>query len=183
VLSEVDVRQVLDGPDATDLSDRDRAICELLYATGIRVSELAGMRIGDVDLPQLTVRVMGKGRKERLVPMGRSAAAALEAWMQARGGDERDALFLNRRGGRLTARSVRRVVTKALQSAGLAGAGSPHTFRHSFATHLLDHGADLRVVQELLGHASVATTQRYTHVSAERLRSAYEAAHPHGRTA
>ena len=193
VLSQREVEQLLDGPTG-QLSARDRAICELLYATGIRVSELAGLTLVDVDLAEATVRVMGKGRKERLVPVGRSAAVALHTWMHDRSThaagsltagpsseDPSAPLFLNRRGGPLTARSVRRVVTKALATVGLAGAGSPHTFRHSFATHLLDNGADLRVVQELLGHASVATTQRYTHVSAERLRRAYEKAHPHGK--
>ena len=185
VLSETDVGRLLDRPtpDAPGLSARDRAICELLYATGIRVSECAGLTLDDLDLAQGAIRVLGKGGKERLVPVGRSAAAALTAWLALRATADRqpqtaNRVFLNHRGGPLTSRSVRRVVTRALAAAGLAGAGSPHTFRHSFATHLLDHGADLRVVQELLGHASVATTQRYTHVSAERLRRAYDAAHP-----
>lgn len=184
VLSENDMQQLLDGSAIEGLSTRDRAVCELLYATGIRVSECSGLGLGDVDLAGGTVKVLGKGNKERLVPLGRSAAVAIHAWMhERRGGSGSSALFLNTRGGALTARSLRRVVSRALSAAGLSGAGSPHTFRHSFATHLLDHGADLRVVQELLGHASVATTQRYTHVSAERLRQAYTAAHPHGRTA
>ncbi|MHC5019840.1 MAG: site-specific tyrosine recombinase/integron integrase [Planctomycetota bacterium] len=186
VLSENDMQQLLDGSAVEGLSTRDRAVCELLYATGIRVSECAGLQVEDVDLEGATVRVLGKGNKERLVPLGRSAAVAIHAWLHERevaGAPSRGALFLNKRGGPLTARSVRRVVSRALAAAGLSGAGSPHTFRHSFATHLLDNGADLRVVQELLGHASVATTQRYTHVSADRLRRAYTAAHPHGRTA
>lgn len=158
---------------------RDCAILELLYATGVRVAELAGIDIKDVDLTRNTVRVRGKGDKERVVPFGRAAADAVQQWLgkgrPALAGDT-PALFVGVRGGRIDPRQVRRVVEKAGQVTGQRI--SPHGLRHTAATHLLEGGADLRVVQEMLGHSSLQTTQIYTHVSAERLREVYGRAHP-----
>lgn len=171
------------APD-TDLGLRDRALLELLYATGLRVSELVGLSLPDVDLPGRQVRTVGKGRKERIVPFGEKAAEALAAWLPARlallrGRRVRgEPLFLNARGGRLTDRSVRRVLDQALAAAEVARHASPHALRHSFATHLLSAGADLRTIQELLGHASLATTQKYTHLDVERLMEVYRKSHP-----
>jgi integrase/recombinase XerC len=161
---------------------RDVAILELLYASGLRVSELTGLAVGDVDADAMTVRVLGKGGKERVVPFGRAAARALEAYLGSRP-DQGGPLFANAKGGRLSARSVRALVKRAARAAGVARRVSPHTLRHTFATHLLDGGADLRVVQELLGHSRLTTTQRYTHVSAAQLVRAYDAAHPRARAA
>ena len=162
---------------------RDVALLELLYATGVRVGELVGLDIGDVDPERLLVRVVGKGNNERSVPYGRPAAAALREWI-GRGRPDLDtgaagaALFLGVRGGRIDPRTVRRTVHERVAAQGNAPDAGPHGLRHSAATHLLEGGADLRSVQELLGHASLASTQIYTHVSAERLRVAYELAHP-----
>jgi integrase/recombinase XerD len=168
---------------------RDRAILEVLYGTGLRISELVGLRLGDVDLESALLRAFGKGSKERVVPVGRHAVAALAAWLGAGGrpglvperwarrGDA-DAVFLNRRGGRLSRQGAWLVVTRWGAEVGLDGKLTPHVLRHSCATHMLDHGADIRAVQEMLGHASVSTTQVYTKVSAERLFAAYRAAHP-----
>jgi integrase/recombinase XerD len=173
---------------------RDRAVLELLYGTGMRISELTGLSLPDLAVEDQLVRVVGKGRKERMVPLGRYAREALAAWMGpggrpvlvpakwARRADS-DALFLNLRGGRLTRQGAWGIVRLYGQRVGLDGRLSPHVLRHSCATHLLDHGADIRVVQELLGHASIATTQVYTKVSVERLRAAYESAHPRARAA
>ncbi|HVB04753.1 MAG TPA: tyrosine recombinase [Acidimicrobiales bacterium] len=172
---------------------RDRAVLELLYASGLRISELAGLSLGDLDLRAGLVRVLGKGSKERIVPVGRHAAAALSAWLSPRGRErlaparwrqrgDAEALFLSTRGRRTSRQAVWTVVHHAALAAGLADRVTPHVLRHSFATHLLDHGADIRVVQELLGHASIATTQIYTKVSPERLRRAYLAAHPRATT-
>ncbi len=171
---------------------RDRAILEVLYGTGIRISELVGLSLADMDLSMPVMRVMGKGSKERLVPVGRFAAAALESWLSAEGRDQltparwarrgdQEAVFLNARGGRLSRAGAWGVVGRYGARVGLAGRISPHVLRHSCATHMLDRGADIRVVQELLGHASVSTTQVYTKVSTERLRSVYESAHPRAR--
>lgn len=156
------------------------AILELLYATGLRVSELVGLDLDDVDRSAWTVRVLGKGRKERVVPFGGAAARALEAYLGRRG-DARGPLFVNCRGGRLTARAVYTIVRRSAAAAGIARRVSPHTLRHTFATHLLDAGADLRVIQEFLGHSRLSTTQRYTHVGADRLMKVYDAAHPRAR--
>jgi integrase/recombinase XerD len=167
---------------------RDRAILETLYATGVRISELAGLDRRDLDFEAALVRVVGKGDKERVVPIGRSAQSALEVYL-ARGRPhlERpntrtrvagDPVLLNARGGRLTRQGCWKIVTAAGERVGLEGRLSPHVLRHSCATHMLDHGADIRVVQELLGHASLSTTQVYTRVSPERLRAVYELAHP-----
>lgn len=170
---------------------RDRAILETLYATGVRISELVGLDLGDVDLDGGSARVIGKGDKERVVPVGRTARAALGHYLRdgrprlerpaARTLADGDAVFLNARGGRLTRQGCWKIVRSAGDRVGLGGRLSPHVLRHSFATHMLDHGADIRVIQELLGHASLATTQVYTKVSPERLRAVYESAHPRAR--
>jgi integrase/recombinase XerC len=169
-----------DGGDAEAL--RDRAVLELLYATGVRVSELCGLDRADVDEARRVVRVFGKGAKERAVPYGLPAQRALDAWLRHgrtayATGDSGDALFVGVKGGRLQQTVVRRIVRAAAQAVGLPHT-SPHDLRHSAATHLLDGGADLRAVQDLLGHASLSSTQIYTHVSTERLRAAFKQAHP-----
>jgi integrase/recombinase XerC len=159
---------------------RDTAILELLYASGLRVSELTGLDRDDMDLKERTVRVLGKGRKERIVPFGSKAARALEIWLGARG-EQPGPLFLASRGGRMNPRTVYGLVRGSARRAGITRKVSPHTLRHSFATHLLDGGADLRAIQELLGHSRLSTTQRYTHVGAEHLLKVYDAAHPRAR--
>jgi integrase/recombinase XerC len=159
---------------------RDVAILELLYASGLRVSELTSLDVDDLDRDARTVRVLGKGKKERIVPYGGKAARALEAWLARRGGT-RGPLFLGARGTRMQPRTVYGIVRAAARRAGIVRKVSPHTLRHSFATHLLDGGADLRAIQELLGHSRLSTTQRYTHVGAEQLVKVYEAAHPRAR--
>lgn len=175
------------------LPRRDRAILELLYASGLRVSELAGLDWRDLDLSARVLRVLGKGGKERMVPFGKPAAAALEKWLAdweeirarqaalAGRASEEEPVFLNYRGSRLSARSVRRVIDRCVAAAGIAPGVHPHTLRHTFATHLLEGGADLRAIQELLGHSSLATTQRYTHIESERLLAVYREAHPRAR--
>lgn len=184
VLDRAEVEAVLNLADAGDPKDlRDRAIMELLYATGMRVSELCGLDVDDVDRDRNTVRVLGKGRKERTVPFGAPALRALDAWcVRGRPSLVRDgsgpALFLGVRGGRIDQSTVRRIVHARLARIGGAPDMGPHGIRHTAATHLLAGGADLRSVQEILGHASLATTQIYTHVSIERLRAAYRQAHP-----
>ncbi len=163
---------------------RDEAIIELLYATAMRVSELTGLKLGDLDRSQLTVRVLGKGGKERVVPFGVPAAHALDRYLaharQSLRGERPDPgiLFLNSRGAAMNTRSVYELVAGLLRELPGSGPSGPHAFRHTAATHLLDGGADLRAVQEILGHASLSTTQIYTHVSAERLKQSYAAAHP-----
>ena len=178
----IDEAMSLMGAKAPDGATRarDAAVLEILYATGLRVSELAGLDLDDVDRSQQTVRVLGKGRKERIVPFGRSAAEALTAYRKLRGGAA-GPLFSTRRGGRLTVRSLHTIVRRSAASIGITRRVSPHTLRHTFATHLLDAGADLRVIQELLGHSRLSTTQRYTHVGAEQLMRVYDAAHPRAR--
>jgi integrase/recombinase XerC len=166
--------------DGTGL--RDRAVLEMLYATGVRVSELCGLDRADVDDARRVIRVLGKGAKERAVPYGVPAQRALDAWLcdgrpRLAGSASGDALFLGTRGGRVQQTVVRRIVATAARQAGLPHT-SPHDLRHSAATHLLDGGADLRAVQDLLGHASLSSTQIYTHVSTERLRAAFNQAHP-----
>lgn len=161
---------------------RDLAVVELLYASGTRVGELVGLDVDDVDLGRRVLRVLGKGNKERSVPFGIPAEAALRRWLALRGRlvtpESGPALFLGRRGGRLGQRQAREIVDRALRGLGDTSASGPHALRHTAATHLLDGGADLRSVQEILGHASLATTQLYTHVSVERLRASYQASHP-----
>jgi len=158
---------------------RDRALMELLYSSGIRVGELAGLNLNRVDLDLGIVKVMGKGRKERIVPVGSKAIEALRAYLEVRGTTEEESpLFINLRGGRLTARSVARFVKKYARDSGIFRRISPHSLRHTFATHLLDAGADLREIQEMLGHASLSTTQRYTHLSMDKLMEVYDKAHP-----
>lgn len=180
-----DVFRLLDGIDTKPLiGKRNRAMLETLYSTGIRVSELVGLNAGDVDFAAKSLRVLGKGNKERIVPIGEKALDAIDAYQQAlaaqkkvtQGGDR--ALFLNKNMGRLTTRSVARVLDKAAIAAGISVPVSPHDLRHSFATHMLDAGLDLRMVQELLGHSQLSTTQKYTHVSIDRLMAAYDRAHP-----
>jgi len=188
VLTEAQVEALLSSP-ATDgaVDVRDRALLELLYGAGIRVSELVGLDLGDVDFDEELVRVIGKGDKQRLVPLGRGAASALSAWLsgprtellaRARRADDARCVFCNLRGRRLTRQGVDLVVRRHARRARLPEGTSAHTLRHSCATHMLAHGADVRVIQELLGHASVATTQRYTKVSPAHLVAAYRAAHP-----
>ncbi len=183
-LSEDETAALLDLPRSDDPLDlRDRAILELFYATGVRVSELVGIEPDDLHFGERLVRVRGKGKKERIVPFGGKALEALEAYRRARsgllkdGGDGR-AFFLNYRGGRLTTRSVQRMVRKCIRRTAVARKISPHSLRHSFASHLLGRGADLRVIQELLGHASLATTQKYTHVDLQQLLTVYKKSHP-----
>lgn len=171
---------------------RDSAVLETLYGTGVRVSELVGLSLGDLDLPAASMRVLGKGAKERVLPLGRLAREALGEWLAPPGRGEMaperwasrsdsEALFLNRRGARLSRQGVYQLVRGYGRDAGIAAPLTPHVLRHSFATHLLDNGADIRVVQELLGHARVTTTQIYTSVSRERLFRVYAAAHPRAR--
>ena len=206
-LSERDMAALLDAPDHSPLGNRDRAILELFYASGLRLSELVGLDLDDVNLgQQRMVRVLGKGGKQRIVPFNQSTATALRAYLKDRSalveqegrvdragppGREgkrdrsrsRDPLFVNYRGGRLTVRSVDRLVRRYVAATSARIGISPHALRHSFATHLLQRGADLRAIQELLGHARLSTTQRYTHVNAAQLLGVYQKSHPRaGRT-
>ena len=191
-----EMNRLLEMPDtALPLGRRDRAILELFYASGLRLSELAGLDLGDVNVSGRMVRVLGKGRKERLVPFNTATADAIRAWLKDRAGRSASAasgqraggkgqrasnapLFLNYRGERLSTRSVDRLVRRYVAACGTKFGISPHALRHSFATHLLSRGADLRAIQELLGHARLSTTQRYTHVNAAQLISVYKKSHP-----
>ena len=180
-LEEEEIERLLAAPCAEDAEEyRDRALLEVLYSTGCRVAELVALNEHDIDLRRGLARLQGKGRKERLGMLGKPACNALERYFVHKGimQADRGTLFLNRFGTRLTDRSVRRILEKCLQRAGIHRHCSPHTLRHSFATHLLSRGADLRSVQELLGHASLGSTQIYTHVSLEGLRKLYQQAHP-----
>ncbi len=178
VLPKDESKELLDRtPEASLAGWRDHAILELLYATGIRVAECCGLDLADLDRRAGVVRVLGKGKREREVPVGEAALAAIEAYL-ARSGRRAGALFANLRGGRLTPRSVHRLVRWRARAAGLDRRVTPHTLRHTFATHMLGEGADLRLIQELLGHSRLSTTQRYTHVSPEHLMRVYDAAHP-----
>jgi integrase/recombinase XerC len=195
-LGEAEMSRLLEVPDtSTPLGRRDRAILELFYASGLRLSELVGLGIEDVNLSTRVVRVMGKGGKERIVPFNPKAEAAIRAWLAdwyalrgqaapAKGsagrkaGPTKDPLFLNYQGGRLSTRSVDRLVRKYVAACSTRFGISPHALRHSFATHLLERGADLRAIQELLGHSRLSTTQRYTHVNSAQLIEAYRKAHP-----
>jgi integrase/recombinase XerD len=184
-----EVERLLDaaGYPGTSLAVRDRALLELLYGTGARISEAVGLAVDDVDLAERTVLLTGKGGKQRRVPLGSYAARAVQAYLVqsrpalAASGRGTPALFLNARGGPLSRQSAWVVLRTAAERAGLSSGISPHTLRHSFATHLMDGGADVRVVQELLGHASVTTTQIYTLVTVDRLREVYASAHPRAR--
>jgi len=192
-LTEAEVEQLLEAVEqGGSVASRDRAILEVLYGTGLRISELVGLSLGDVDLDGGLVRALGKGNRERVVPLGRVARQALETWLETGGRDEMvpahwrrrsdaDAVFLNTRGGRMSRQGAWGVVRKYGDAVGLRTRLTPHVLRHSCATHMLDHGADIRAVQELLGHASISTTQVYTKVSTERLRLVYESAHPRAR--
>jgi integrase/recombinase XerC len=196
-LGEAEMSTLLDMPDAsTPLGRRDKAILELFYASGLRLSELVGLGLEDVNLSSRVVRVMGKGRKERIVPFNRSTESALRLWLRDReeiciavrgsrfavrktpSKRTSEPMFLNYAGGRLSTRSVDRLVRKYVALCSTRFGISPHALRHSFATHLLEHGADLRSIQELLGHARLSTTQRYTHVNSAQLIEAYRKAHP-----
>lgn len=180
VLDEKEVGQILELPGDGLAAVRGRAILELLYATGMRCAELVALDVPELDLDSRLVRVLGKGRKERIVLFGCRARDALRRWLETRASLEArtEALFLNARGRRLSDRSVRLLVARRVQQTALARRCSPHTLRHSFATHLLTRGADLRAIQELLGHASLSTTQRYTHVDMRHLLEVYRKAHP-----
>jgi integrase/recombinase XerD len=184
VLSAAAVAAILDAPPADDpVGIRDRAILELLYACGLRVSELTGLDTDRLDLGGLQVRVIGKGNRERRVPMGEEARERIHAYLAGpraawTAGHPTAAVFVSQRGARLARESVWRLVRRWAAAAGVESRVTPHTFRHSFATHLLEGGADLRVVQTLLGHASISTTQLYTHLTGERLREVYARAHP-----
>jgi integrase/recombinase XerC len=195
-----EMSKLLDTPDTSGpLGRRDKAILELFYASGLRLSELVGLDVEDVNLPERVVRVLGKGRKERIVPFNQTAGDSLRAWLRDREGIKsgsdrreapigrradptsrrpREALFLNYRGGRLSTRSVDKLVRRYVRECSTRYGISPHALRHSFATHLLEAGADLRAIQELLGHARLSTTQRYTHVNAAQLIDTYRKAHP-----
>jgi integrase/recombinase XerC len=188
VLSDQELKRLLDAPPVdASLGLRDRALLETMYSAGLRVSETVGLCDGDLDFPEGLVRVRGKGRRERLAPLGSFALRALRRWLAARQLSPREPqgpsapVFVNRFGRRLTTRSVARMLEKYLKKTGLDLRTSPHSLRHSFATHLLDRGADIRSVQELLGHKSLVTTQIYTHVTTAGLREAYEKAHPRAR--
>ncbi|MFA6078305.1 MAG: tyrosine recombinase XerC [Candidatus Omnitrophota bacterium] len=182
VLDVAKVTRLLEAPDEkTDSGLRDKAIFETLYSTGIRVSELVGLDHNDIDQISGVIKVLGKGSKERIVPIGEPALAALKKYTDRCDNlkkKDRNAVFLNKSGGRLTDRGVRRILDKHIRACSIEQKVSPHSLRHSFATHLLDRGADLRCVQELLGHMNLSTTQIYTHVSAERLKAVYDKAHP-----
>lgn len=183
-LSEEEMAGLLDVPDSRRPLDlRDKALLELLYATGLRVSELVGLDLEDINFEERLLRVRGKGKKERLVPYGRTAEDGLRAYFLVRssfsqGRIDEAAVFLNYRGQRLSTRSVQRIVRSAIQQTALKRQISPHSLRHSFASHLLSRGADLRSIQELLGHASLATTQKYTHLDLKHLLDVYKKSHP-----
>jgi tyrosine recombinase XerC len=184
-LTEGETAELLELPRTSKPLDlRDKAILELFYATGVRVSELVGIGTADLHFGERLVRVRGKGRKERIVPFGGKALEALEAYARARGGllgkvsGGETAFFVNYKGGRLTTRSVQRMVRKYIRRTAVRRKISPHSLRHSFASHLLGRGADLRVIQELLGHASLATTEKYTHVDLQQLLGVYKKSHP-----
>ncbi|MFH1176715.1 MAG: tyrosine-type recombinase/integrase [Acidobacteriota bacterium] len=186
VLTAPELADLLDALPATPAGRRDRAALELLYGAGLRAAELVGLDLDDIDLTRRLARVLGKGSKERIVPFGRQAQAALRVYLPVRGDWRREAkalaagepLFVNQRGGRLSDRSLRRILDAALLRVAIVRHVHPHTLRHAFATHLLEAGMDLRAIQELLGHASLSTTQRYTHLDLAHLMETYRKAHP-----
>jgi integrase/recombinase XerC len=179
-LPEVDAAALVEVPGDDDTALLTRVILEMLYATGIRCSELVGLDVQEIDAEARMIRVLGKGRKERIVPFGAAAQQAIDRYLpvRARRRPRCQALLINKNGGRLTDRYVRRLVTLRVRQVALRTRVSPHTLRHSFATHLLERGADLRAIQELLGHSSLSTTQRYTHVNAKHMLAIYSKAHP-----
>ena len=177
-----EVFALIEAPDtASAMGRRDRAILELLYASGLRVSELVGLKMSELDIKEGMVRVLGKGRKERLVPVGEKACEALRQYLELRPalvyGDS-DAVFINKHGKRISVRSVERMLIKYLKQSGINKSVTPHVLRHTFATHLLNAGADMRGIQELLGHTSLSTTQKYTHIGLEKMMEVYDKAHP-----
>jgi len=180
-MTEEEVSRLIESAFAKNEKDerglRDRAVLETFYSSGMRISEVVGLSIADIDFIGGIVKVMGKGKKERIVPIGETAIAAIRGYLKKRK-KQSEALFLNKNGRRITARGTRNIVVKYIRLAGIKQGVSAHTFRHSFATHLLNRGADLRTVQELLGHANLSTTQIYTHLTTERLKSVYDKAHP-----
>lgn len=179
-----EVFALIDSPDTNGaLGRRDKAILELLYASGLRVSELVGLNNGDVNLEEGTVRVLGKGRKERIVPVGKKACDSLNYYLELRPAliseaKDNGAIFVNRNGTRLSTRAIERLLVKYIKQSGVQKAATPHVLRHTFATHLLNAGADMRGIQELLGHSSLSTTQKYTHVGIEKMMEVYDKAHP-----
>ena len=183
-LDELEITELLQLPDDTPLGRRDAAVLELLYATGCRVSELVGLTLERIDLGNRFVLLLGKGNKERLVPLGSTCCGVIQVYyayrrqLMIKYKQEHEYVFVNSRGGILTDRSVRRVLDKYISQLAIRKNVSPHTIRHTFATHLLEHGADLRAVQELLGHANLSTTQIYTHVTTERIAAVYRKNHP-----
>jgi tyrosine recombinase XerC len=181
-MTEDEVYKLIESAFAKNKEDllglRDRAILEAFYSSGLRISELVGLNLEDVDFISGILKVRGKGKKERIVPIGETALLAIRKYLDKRK-KQTDAIFLNNNGRRITTRGVRYIVVKYLHAAGIKPGVSAHTFRHSFATHLLNRGADLRTVQELLGHANLSTTQIYTHLTTEKIKSVYDKAHPH----
>jgi len=181
-MTEEEVKKLIESAFAktpNDLSGlRDRAILEVFYSSGLRISEVVGLNVDDVDFISGVLKIRGKGKKERIVPVGEAALGAMKKYLDKKK-KETEAVFLNKNSRRITTRGVRGIVTKYLHLAGIKPGVSAHTFRHSFATHLLNRGADLRTVQELLGHANLSTTQIYTHLTTEKLKSVYDKAHPH----
>jgi len=180
-MTEEEVAKLIESAHGKDAKDerglRDRAILETFYSTGIRISELVGLNSEDVDFIAGVIKVRGKGKKERIVPIGDAAIASIRKYLQKRK-KQSEVIFLNKNSKRITTRGVRDIVEKYINLAGIKKGTSPHTFRHSFATHLLNRGADLRTVQELLGHANLSTTQIYTHLTTDKLKSVYDKAHP-----
>jgi len=181
-MTEGEVGRLIESAFAKTQEDllglRDRAILEVFYSSGLRISELVGLNLEDIDFISGILKIRGKGKKERIVPIGETALAAVRKYLQKRN-KQINALFLNHHQRRITTRGVRFLVVKYLNASGIKPGVSAHTFRHSFATHLLNHGADLRTVQELLGHASLSSTQIYTHMTTDKLKSVYDQAHPH----
>ncbi len=180
-MTEEEVSKLIESAFAKNEKDilglRDRAVLEVFYSSGLRISELAGLNLEDVDFISGIVKIRGKGKKERIAPIGEAALTAIRKYLERRK-KQVDAVFLNKNSRRITTRGIRDIVVKYLRVAGIKPGVSPHTFRHSFATHLLNRGADLRTVQELLGHANLSTTQIYTHLTTEKLKSVYDKAHP-----
>jgi tyrosine recombinase XerC len=177
-MSEEESVQLIEAPKSGKInSPRDKAIFEILYSTGIRVSELVGLNVDDVDFFGNIIKVMGKGKKERMVPIGEQALKVLKEYLDGRKTDNKF-IFVNKNGTRLSDRSVRNIINKYILEQAMAQHVTPHMFRHSFATHLLDHGADLRSVQELLGHVNLSTTQIYTHLTTDKLKKVYDRSHP-----